>query len=265
LWRDAAQACSARRRRAKKLVAAATGFSGSRVEPDDSTQDPHSLNESEGIVMKKLTLSALVLGSGLALAGTVLAGTDCHAGKGGGRMSHLDADKDGKVTLAEIVQSKQGWLRDFDANKDGAVTRAEFDARFQARRSEHVNQLLAKQDTNKDGVISREESSMPARWFARIDANSDGKLTRDELSRPPARPGARDGEHGGMFSKLDGNNDGKVDAAETQALAEQMLKRLDKNGDGSLDASELQQRWQGRRGPRGHGDGSKGAAGTQAS
>ena len=216
--------------------------------------------------MKKLTLTALVIGSGLALAGTVLAGTDCHAGKGGGRMSHLDTDKDGKVTLAELVQSKQSWLRDFDANKDGAVTRAEFDTAFQARRSEHVNQMFAKQDANKDGVISREESAMPARWFARIDANSDGKLTREELSREPGHPGAREGERGGMFSKLDTNGDGKVDAAETQASAQQMLKRLDKNGDGSLDASELSPRgWHGRPGPKGHGDGSQGPAGTQPS
>jgi len=37
--------------------------------------------------MNKLSLTALVLGSGLALAGTVLAGSDCHAGKGAGRMS----------------------------------------------------------------------------------------------------------------------------------------------------------------------------------
>jgi Ca2+-binding EF-hand superfamily protein len=216
--------------------------------------------------MKKLTLTALVIGSGLALAGTVLAGTDCHAGKGGGRMSHLDADKDGKVTLAEIVQSKQSWLQDFDANKDGAVTRAELDAGFQARRTEHLEQMFAKQDADKDGVISREESALPARWFARVDANNDGKLTREELSRPPAGPGAQKGEHGGMFSKLDANRDGKVDAAETKARAEQMLKRLDKNGDGSLDASELNQhRWHGRPGPRGRGDGSQGAAGTQPS
>ena len=133
---------------------------------------------------------------GLALAGTVLAGTDCHAGKGGGRMSHLDTDQDGKVTLAEIVQSKQSWLRDFDANKDGAVTRAEFDAGFQARRSEHIDQMLARQDTNKDGVISREESAMPARWFARIDTGRPGEACRicaaasrsaAKLSLPPRR------------------------------------------------------------------------------
>lgn len=216
--------------------------------------------------MKKLTLTALVIGSGLALAGTVLAGTDCHAGKAGGRMSHLDTDKDGKVTLAELVQSKQSRLRDFDTNKDGAVTRAEFDAGFQARRTEHINQMFAKQDTNKDGVLSREESSLPARWFARVDANNDGKLTREELSREPARPGAHEGERGGMFSKLDTNGDGKVDAAEIKASAEQMLKRLDKNGDGSLDASELNQHgWHGRPGPKGRGAGSQGAAGTQPS
>src|SRR5262245_21334579 len=139
--------------------------------------------------MKKLPLIALVLGSGLALAGTVLAGTNCHAGAGGGgRLNHRDADKDGKVTLSELVQSRQSWLRDFDTNKDGAVTRAEIDAGFQARRAEHISQMLTQQDTNKDGVISREESHMPPRRFERLDVNADGKLTRDELTRKPAGP-----------------------------------------------------------------------------
>src|SRR6185295_18593364 len=128
----------------------------------------------------KLSLTALVIGSGLALAGTVMAGTvmagsDCHAGKGAGRMNQLDTNKDGKVSLAELIESKQSWLREVDGNKDGVVTRAEIETSFQARRADHVSKLFAERDSNKDGSISREESRMPARWFARIDANSDGK------------------------------------------------------------------------------------------
>ena len=192
--------------------------------------------------MNKLSVTALVIGSGLALAGTVMAGADWHAGKGAGRMSQLDANKDGKVSLAELIASKQSWLREMDGNKDGVVTRAEIETSLQARRTDHINKLFAEQDTNKDGSISREESRMPARWFARIDANSDGKLTREELSREPGHPGAREGERGGMFSKLD------------------------TNGDGSLDASELSPRgWHGRPGPKGHGGSSQGPAGTQPS
>src|SRR5262245_21881306 len=131
--------------------------------------------------MNKLSVTALILGSGLALAGSVLAGSDgsdCAEGKADGkgkgaqRMSQLDTNKDGKVTLAELLQSKQSWLHEVDANKDGAATRAEVEASMQARRSKHVSELLAKRDANKDGKLSKEESQMPPRWFARVDANA---------------------------------------------------------------------------------------------
>lgn len=197
--------------------------------------------------MNKLSLTALILGSGLALAGTVLAGPDCHEGKGGaGRMGKLDTNKDGKVTLAELVESKQTWLREVDGNKDGVATRAEIDASQQAKRTEHVNELLTRQDKNKDGRISRDESAMPERWFARADANSDGNLTREELSQRPGRHGG--GKHA-KGSEMDANADGKIDAAEVKGSAERMLKRLDKNADGTLAGDEL--KWRGH--GRGHG------------
>jgi Ca2+-binding EF-hand superfamily protein len=204
------------------------------------------------IVMNKLSLTALILGSGLALAGTVLAGPDCHDGKGGdGRMGRLDTNKDGKVTLSELVESKQSWLREVDSNKDGAATRAEIEASVSARRSEHVNKMLERQDTNKDGRISRDESKMPERWFARADANSDGSLTREELSQRGKHGG---GKHAGgkqaKVTEMDANSDGKIDATEVKASAERMLKRLDKNADGTLQSEEL--RWRGGHG-RGHG------------
>ena len=202
--------------------------------------------------MNKLSLTALIFGSGLALAGTALAGPDCHDGKGGaGRMGHFDTNKDGKVTLAEVVQSKQTWLREVDGNKDGVATRAEIEASMQARRTEHLNELFAREDKNKDGRISRDESKMPERWFARTDANSDGQLTREELSQRPGRGGpGKDGagKHG-KVTKMDANGDGKIDAAEVKASAERTFKRLDKNSDGTVEGDEL--RWRGH--GRGHG------------
>jgi hypothetical protein len=200
--------------------------------------------------MNKLSLTALVLGSGLALAGTVLAGSDCHAGKGAGRMSQLDANKDGKVSLAELVESKQSWLHEVDGNKDGVVTRPEIEASLQARHAEHINKLFTEQDSNKDGRISREESKMPARWFTRVDANSDGNLTREELAQRPGHPdGARAAGRHGKAAEMDANGDGKIDAAEAKVAAERMLKRLDQNGDGVLDATELTRHGH----PGGHG------------
>jgi Ca2+-binding EF-hand superfamily protein len=220
--------------------------------------------------MNKLSLTALILGSGLALAGSVLAGTDCHEGKGSGRMGQLDTNKDGKVSLAELVASQQSWLSGVDGNKDGVATRSEIDASRQARQTEHVNKMFTEQDANKDGRISREESRMPARRFERIDANNDGNLTREELTQRPARPDAAhaDGRHG-KVAEMDANSDGKIDTGEVKAAAERTLKRLDKNGDGTLDATELSQHGRHRGGPDRGGPGRGNAApaptGTQRS
>ncbi len=205
--------------------------------------------------MNKLSLTALILASGLATAGTVLAGPDCHDGKAGaGRMGHFDSNKDGKVTLAEIVESKQAWLREVDTNKDGVATLAEIDAGVKARHTQHVNELFTRQDENKDGRISRDESQMPERWFARVDSNSDGQLTREELSQRGGKRGAGkqgEGKQGAgkqarKMAGLDANSDGKIDAAEVKSSAEQLLKRLDKNADGVLEGDELKRRGHGR-------------------
>ena len=183
-------------------------------------------------------------------------------------LNALDTNKDGKVSLAELVASKQSWLSAMDGNKDGVATQAEIDAGRQARRAEHLDKMFAGQDTNKDGRIGREESHMPARWFARVDANNDGNLTREELAQ---HPGRRDGKghdgkgHDGKVSEMDANSDGKIDAGEVKSAAERMLKRLDKNADGTLDATELGQ-GHGRHhgGPR-RGNPAPNPTGTQAS
>jgi Ca2+-binding EF-hand superfamily protein len=45
--------------------------------------------------------------------------------RGPGRMAHLDADKDGKVSQAEFVAGVQQWFSRMDADGDGVVTRQE--------------------------------------------------------------------------------------------------------------------------------------------
>lgn len=213
---------------------------------------------------KKYSLAALVFGAGLAVGGTALAGagTDSaaaqegkgdhacagHEGKGAGRLSRLDTDQDGKVTLAELTASREAWLTKLDTNKDGAVTTAEFDSGRQAKHAERAARMFERKDVNKDGRISRDETRMPERWFTSADANKDGALTREELAAAP-KPGGKGfgGRHGGdMFGRLDDNRDGKVDRREVQKAAADMLQRLDTNKDGSLAADEL-------RGPGKHG------------
>jgi len=207
--------------------------------------------------MNKLSITALVFGSGLALAGAALAGPDCGAGKAkAGRMSQLDSNKDGKVTLVELTQSKQSWLREVDANKDGVATRAELDARFAAGHAERMTKRFDSKDTNKDGRLTREESHLPERWFSRADANKDGSVTREELAQHPrGKAGAPGGQRGGKLAQLDTNSDDKIDDAEIKNAAARMLQRLDRNKDGVLSADELG-RNKGRH--RGHG-GQRGA------
>jgi Ca2+-binding EF-hand superfamily protein len=208
--------------------------------------------------MKKHCLSALIVGSGLALAGTALAGPDCggKAGKGAAeRFERLDANKDGKVTLAELTQSKESWLGKMDANKDGVATAAEVQQSHEAMRAERVTRMFEKRDADKDGRLTSAESQMPERWFARSDANNDGALTVAELAARPARgkgdqSGKSQGKRGGgQLAHLDQNDDGKVERDEVRQAATRMLERLDRNADGSLTSEEL------GRGGAGHGKG----------
>jgi len=203
--------------------------------------------------MNKLTISALIFGSGLALAGAALAGPDCGGKAKAGRMSQLDTNKDGKVTLAELIASKQSWLREVDANKDGVATRAELEARFAAGHAERMTKLFDSKDANKDGRLTREESHMPERWFSRADTNKDGSLTREELTQPPQGPAGR---RGGKLAQLDTNSDEKIDGTEIKDAATRMLQRLDQNKDGVLSADELEPnhgRHHGHDGRGGHG------------
>lgn len=208
---------------------------------------------------KKYSSALAIIVSAAALAGTAAAGGG-HGHGGKDRMTKLDANKDGKVTLAELTQSKQSWLAEVDTNKDGAATTAELDAHAKAQREKHVQQLFQRKDANRDGRLSRDESGMPERWFDRNDENKDGALTPAELATGRGKGGKRgDGEgRGRKHGRLDANADGKIDRAEVTQSAAKMLQRLDKNTDGALSAEELSS---GRKGPHHRGKRGRGPAG----
>jgi Ca2+-binding EF-hand superfamily protein len=200
--------------------------------------------------MKKIYLTALVLGSGIALSGVALAGPGCGQGGGHGagarfNFEHLDVNADAKVDLAELSQSKEAWFTKVDGNKDGVVNEVELQAERSARRTEHLDRKFAEQDANKDGRLSADETQMPARFFERADANKDGAVTREEMTASMAAAKAKHGGRaGGQLGRLDTNADGQITRQEAVESAARTLARLDADKDGALSADEMK---------RGHG------------
>lgn len=220
--------------------------------------------------MTKYRVIALIVGSSLAVAGSALAGPACdQAGKraGGGpgaRFAQMDADADGKVSLAELTASRESWLKRADADGNGVATAAELEASAATNRQQRLQRMFERQDADGDGRLSTDESRMPSEWFQRADKNQDGGVTLAELSE--AREAARQGKRGGAgkrrVGRLDANGDGNISLDEVRSAAAGQFARLDRDGDGALSRDELRSRH-----GRGHGKhrqrgGDKGQSGS---
>ncbi|CAN5708384.1 EF-hand domain-containing protein [soil metagenome] len=129
-----------------------------------------------------------------------------HGGHGG--IEKLDANKDGRISRAELQQAASAataagkqWnpatrlLENFsaiDSNRDGYLVRSEITAwhermrpQREAERSARFNAMFEAADLNRDGRLSRVEvaEKMPrlAERFDWLDENKDGFLSREEL------------------------------------------------------------------------------------
>jgi Ca2+-binding EF-hand superfamily protein len=137
--------------------------------------------------------------------------------------NRLDADSDGKITLAELKAGRPA---------DG--------------KGPDVQKIMEKADTNGDGAIDETENE-----------NFLSKMDAQRPQGPPPGPPPSGGRGKGVnetsdsstaiFDKLDTNKDGKVSLAELMAAKPDnateedtvnLLKTIDTNGDGSIDKSE---------------------------
>ncbi|WP_447726348.1 hypothetical protein [Sphingomonas koreensis] len=192
------------------------------------------------------------------------------------------------ITKAEMLARADARFDRMDTNKDGQLDANERKAGAEAARTAMAERkggemadfapggrrggmggerMLARIDTNGDGLISKAENraATEAR-FSRMDANGDGTIGADERGKGMGkwkRGGGRRGgdampegghgpdgmkhgsmKHGGM--KADANGDGVITRAEFDAHNAARFAAMDANKDGKIDTSELPQR--GRRG-----------------
>ena len=104
-----------------------------------------------------------------------------HMGPRGEMMRQMfdlaDADKDGKVTQAEIDKARDERFAKYDANKDGKLNLEEF-----------------------EGLLREITRPMTVRAFQHLDPDGDAAITAEELARPTA----------GIVSRMDRNGDGAL-------------------------------------------------------
>ncbi|MCD6360951.1 MAG: EF-hand domain-containing protein [Armatimonadetes bacterium] len=171
-------------------------------------------------------------------------------------LERLDTNKDGKISKDEFPGRDEVFDR-IDANGDGFITEDEAAAignrrgggqRGQMDPAQRWQRMLERQDTNKDGKISKDEFPGRDEVFDRIDANGDGFITEDEAAAMGNRRGG--GQRGGLIARMDQDGDGKVTREEWAAA----FDKLDTNGDGVLDQQDRPQRG-GQGGPRHGGQG----------
>lgn len=133
-------------------------------------------------------------------------------GEGGGRghgmmgrqmMERYDADKDGKVTQAEIDKNRQQWLAEADADKNGTLSLEEFKVLWLKGRNEMMVREFQFFDRDGNGQVTIEEYQGPmADLVARRDRNDDGSLGADD------RHGQGEG-HGQRHGRMKGHGMGQ--------------------------------------------------------
>ena len=196
------------------------------------------------------TLLATGAGLALVLAGAAAAALATDWGKGrwtgeggkakrGGstgaytRLVQFDADKDGRITRAEIDAGLTAQFSSADANADGKLDPLEFQRFNDARRAERKARLEA--------------------WRAKHDG--DGAKRGGDGAKRPAFDQSRDGFD--PIKYADWNLDGVISPDEFAGKTRSQAMRADRNGDGVIVTEEMKR---GRGGKRGT-DGSKAVGG----
>ena len=156
-------------------------------------------------------------------AGGAMRGGPRGQGMGGpgmmlGWMIEADANKDGVITLDEVLAAATKRFEQLDRNKDGVIDKADFEAMHKEMVAYQVQRFLHGYEADKDGKVTREQYFKAAKEkFAERDVNRDGRIDAGDFGMgpdPAMGPGkgrGRGGDRGpggpGMMDKRGGADD----------------------------------------------------------
>jgi len=117
-------------------------------------------------------------------------------------IAHFDANKDGKLAVAELPEKMQEHIGAADADKDGFLTAEEIKAGREQQMQERGKKHFARMDKNSDGFLSADEVG-EKRWerIKVADADNDARVSAEELKQAheAGKLAPPQGRHGGEF------------------------------------------------------------------
>lgn len=174
---------------------------------------------------RALTIAGLGLLTGVALS-LVTPGM-AQARDGGPRMersfSDLDVDGDGQITEADFTARQTARFAGADTDADGAVTPEEMVAAIVSQMSERFAASETGRTPSEEKRAERAERR--AEWmFSRLDADNNGTLEADEFQ--PRRDVSR------LIDRFDTDDDNAWSEAEFDAMQSERHARMDHRGKG---------------------------------
>ncbi len=153
-------------------------------------------------------------GAGVAEEGGMMPG----GGEGFAAMfAEMDADKDGKVTPAEVDAHHVARMAAADANGDGLLSAEELAQmridEVTKRAAAHAAEMVARLDSDADGLLSVAELAAGrgappdgAEMIAHADSDGDGAISLEEAEEIKGRHGHKGHRGGGFWGMFGGGS-----------------------------------------------------------